>query len=323
MNTVSSLYQELTGKELCAVCGKTFGTEKHTAQLLSGGLFNTTYLITLTETGRKYVLRTGPVNRHLLLPFEENLMKGEAKVYDLLKEHNIPCSTVVSCDTSKTVLDRDYMVVEYIESFPLCQLDEQNDQLEKLQEETGRYTKQIHHISGAGFGRISNAVTGKIFPSWDSYFEDELTSWKKRVQTYQLYAPDELNWIEKAYEKTLPYLQKITQPKLVHADLWSGNVLVKKDDQNLSVAAIIDADRAIWGDPDYDLASGWIISPAFLRGYGPIPNEPSREVRKNFYLMMYRLIDSYVWQIQYHTPENYHSAKAEGLTLAKKLVSEL
>ena len=53
------------------------------ACLLSGGLFNTTYrLETVTKTA---ILRLGPVNRHLLLPYERNLMAAEGDILQLMK----------------------------------------------------------------------------------------------------------------------------------------------------------------------------------------------------------------------------------------------
>ncbi len=320
MNTKSSLYQELSREELSAICGKEFGTKCDCAELLSGGLFNTTYLLTFHEIGKKYVLRAGPVNRQLLLSFEENMMNGEREVYRLLKERGIPCSTVVACDTSKLVVDRDYMIVEYIESFPLSDLDEKDARILGLYEEVGRYARQMHDIVGEGFGRVSHAAAGKLFSGWREYFEDELSSWQERVERYELYTPEELELVQRAFGKISPYLDEITQPRLLHADLWAGNVLIRQEGETFSVAAIIDADRAIWGDPDYDLSGGWMMGDAYLRGYGEISRDAHSALRKKFYQMVYRITDSYVWQVQYNTPENYQSAKAEGLTLAKEIL---
>ncbi len=320
MNTKSSLYRELSHKELFDICRKEFGTECDCAELLSGGLFNTTYCLMFRDTGKKYVLRAGPVNRQFLLSFEENMMNGEQEVYRLLKGRGIPCSTVVACDTSKSVVDRDYMIVEYIESFPLSDLDEKDARIPELYEEVGRYTRKMHDIVGTGFGRVSHAAAGKLFFGWREYFEDELHSWREQVERYRLYTVEELELIQKAFGKISPYLDEITQPRLVHADLWAGNVLIRREGEKFSVAAIIDADRAIWGDPDYDLSSGWMMGDPYLRGYGDISRDAHSALRKKFYQMMYRITDSYVWQVQYNTPENYQSAKAEGLTLAKEIL---
>ena len=36
---------------------------------------------------------------------------------------------------------------------------------------------------------------------------------------------------------------------LVHFDLWDGNILVESDPAGHRIGALIDAERAFWGDP--------------------------------------------------------------------------
>lgn len=68
---------------------------------------------------RKLVLRLGPVNRHLLLDFERNLMPAEQCIYRICAQRGIPASNMLVCDTSRDIIDRDYSFVEYIPSLPL------------------------------------------------------------------------------------------------------------------------------------------------------------------------------------------------------------
>lgn len=80
--------------------------------LISGGLFNTSYKV---KTGtKKYILRFSPVNEHLVMGFEAHLMAAENYVYTLCEEHQIICPKVLVCDTSRRLLDRDYMITSYI-----------------------------------------------------------------------------------------------------------------------------------------------------------------------------------------------------------------
>ena len=118
MNVDSKLFQVLSDNELFAIMHAVFGNEEiRRAELLEGGLFNTTYRV---ETSvHDVVLRMGPVHRELLLPFERNLMEAEAYVDRLCLNYGIPASRVLCCDTSRRVVDRDYMVVEYIDSIPM------------------------------------------------------------------------------------------------------------------------------------------------------------------------------------------------------------
>ena len=50
---------------------------------------------------------------------------------------------------------------------------------------------------------------------------------------------------------------EVTQPTLVHFDLWDGNLLV--DDERIT--GVIDHERAMWADPTADLASRALFRP--------------------------------------------------------------
>ena len=117
MNTRSNLYLEMSRDEIIRVFAERMGV-KEVGMIcpLPGGMFNTTYNVEYGTKGEKAVLRLGSVNRHLLMGFEEKLMEAENEVYRLCKQAGIPCSKVLCCDTSKQLADRDYMIVEYIDS---------------------------------------------------------------------------------------------------------------------------------------------------------------------------------------------------------------
>jgi aminoglycoside phosphotransferase (APT) family kinase protein len=48
------------------------------------------------------------------------------------------------------------------------------------------------------------------------------------------------------------FLDEIRQPCLLHGDLWTFNVLVKRGEGGPTITGILDADRAWWGDPMAD-----------------------------------------------------------------------
>jgi aminoglycoside phosphotransferase (APT) family kinase protein len=58
----------------------------------------------------------------------------------------------------------------------------------------------------------------------------------------------------------------------VHFDLWDGNILVDPSPDRARVTALIDAERAFWGDPVADFVSLALLDDierdeAFLDGY--------------------------------------------------------
>ena len=75
MNTESSLFREISLEDIKNITYRHLGTrEISQARLMEGGLFNTTYHLICGSDNRQVILRLCPVNRHLLLGFEEHMM---------------------------------------------------------------------------------------------------------------------------------------------------------------------------------------------------------------------------------------------------------
>ena len=117
----SMLYEELRDEQAAALVEKLLGAKLKAARLLTGGLFNTTYLVE-TEDAGDVILRLGPVNRHLLLPYELHLMEAEVEVDRLCARHGVPASEVLACDLTKTTVDRDVMIVRRIPAVPYSEV---------------------------------------------------------------------------------------------------------------------------------------------------------------------------------------------------------
>lgn len=323
MNTTSSLYQELSAQELILLIEQNFCVSLKNAKLLSGGMFNTTYLIEYGKPLKKAVLRLGPVNRHLLLPFEENLMEAENYVYQLCDERNIPASKVLVCDTSKALINRDYMIVEYIESIPLS--DEQINECDKkiLYEKTGEYAAMLHAVTGEKFGRVSGLLKGKSYEKWSDFFLSEISEWIGKSREFQVFSEETMIQILSVYEKYRDLLDEVKLPHLIHADIWAGNVLVQQKNSHYEFAALIDADRAIFGDVDYEFATPWMVNDDFIRGYHHISNrevDVQLNTKKKLYLLFCHLTDAYVLKVEYNNLEAHQSMCKEMLKLLQELI---
>lgn len=305
MNKQSVLYQELTQEELLRIMAAVFPGEQVTDfHLLSGGLFNTTYRV--VTHSHDVVLRMGPVHRELLLPYEHTLMAAETAVNKLCLENGVPASVVVHLDTSKSIIDRDFMVVNHIDSIPLSDPSIPEEAAAGIQFTCGQLAHKIHSVTGNGFGRVSKVAAGKCFANWYDAVATEFADIFHAAEEYSLFdnAFRQRALAFVAGRKAL--LDTVTTPRLVHADLWAGNVLVCKQDSGYEVCAIIDGDRAFFGDPDFDLATPWLITPAFLSGYGEKHNNLSVEdtAKKNaVYALLLALHDAYVWTVEYSRPD--------------------
>lgn len=321
MNTHSKIFKEISDEEAEKIIRHYFPTSKiNSISLLKGGLFNTTYKLVVGSQDKELILRVGPVNREFLLPFEHNLMSAEVYVNKLLIENDIPTPTVVVCDTTKSIIDRDFMITEYINCITLSDNLISEACKDKLYEEVGRYTFKLHSIKGAKFGRVSDYLARISYDNWNDFLISHVNGIGKRCLDYDVFDKETIDKVIKVYKNNQILFKNIVEPNLVHADLWAGNILISGSDSNsYKVSAIIDADRAVFGDIDFEFASPWIINDAFIRGYGHIPENENRQLKLKKYNLLYNIIDSYVWKVQYNDINEYNRTKSRTLELLSSL----
>lgn len=308
MNDTSRLYQPLTPEELSRIICAAFPNERITdSRLLEGGLFNTTYRV--KTDAHDVVLRMGPIHTELLLPFEENLMAAEERVDALCLSHGVPASKVLRCDTSRRLIDRDYMIVERIESMPLSDPSIPESAKEPLFTECGELTRKLHAITGEQFGRLSEILRGRGCSTWSEAVLMEFRNLFHTARRFQVFSETLEKRALTLAQKARPVLDKVNTPHLAHADLWAGNVLVGQNaDGGYGVRAIIDGDRAVFGDTAFDLDSPWMVNDAFLNGYGAVSGAFTPEeaaCKRRVYRVLFALTDAFVWRVEYCNEDNH------------------
>ena len=108
-------------------------------------------------------------------------------------------------------------------------------------------------------------------------------------------------------------------PRLVHADLWAGNVLVFPQSP-ARLAAIIDADRAFFGDSELEFSLGWTANEGFMAGYGrPLSPEKEARERRALYRLLFALWDGYVYQAEYNMPQEMERTRERARALLDEL----
>ena len=115
-------------------------------------------------------------------------------------------------------------------------------------------------------------------------------------------------------------LDEIKIPSLTHCDLWEGNILLSKKDNNYEIAAIIDGDRAIFADSEYEFGCPYMTNGFFIKGYTKeLSMDNNSIIRRKIYWICYNLLDCYVLFVQHNNNEEGEKLKDKIL----KLVSEL
>ena len=319
----SRLFKALNKAEIDKVISNLFGSESTitACSLMKGGVFNTTYLVKTDSESNGIVLRVAPVNQHLLFDFEKSMMAAEPLFYEMLGEANIPTSEVIHYDNSFGVIDREYIIFKYIRSVPMNDISVPEDVKSGLYQQLGEIIAILHDIKSEKFGwKRPNNELG-MYGHWGAFLYRFAREIADRCSNYGVFNDGELNKFINYFEDTKVFNQ-IKQARMIHADLWEGNVLVSENDGNREVAAIIDVDKAIFGDKDMEFASPVMLNDAFKRGYGYRLDDSFASVfRKNVYNLLGSFMYAYIWLVQFENVDRYETAKQSGLSVLNLLNS--
>lgn len=320
-NVNSSLFMEVEEDIVRRIFSEKLNIEDvDNISLIGGGMFNTTY--EAARGSERWIIRFGPVNRQLLMGFEHGLMEAENEVYRLCGAHHIPSPKVLVCDTSREILERDYMIVEYVPGTVMLSAALGEPQKQALYEEMGRYAARLHGITGERFGFVSRLAAGGGFYSWWECLMYEAEDILGRLQGCSGVTEEEAACLRKVFAGNRELLDAVKVPQLLHTDLWEGNVLVDTRREQPCICMVIDGDRAIYGDEDFEWAAPWLDNPAVRRGAGVDTEaflEPQRVRRREIYRVFYYLIEGYVGIGEYNNPQQYRNGIDQALDHAEKL----
>lgn len=301
------LFQEISLRDINRIFQKALDTDLiQEARLLEGGLFNTSYYVSYGPHRQEAVLRLGPVNRQLLMGHEHGLMAAEAWICQTCAAQGLPCSQVLALDCSREVVDRDYMIAAYIPSSAMSETALTEPERESLFEQMGAYLRRLHQTEGSCFGYVSRILAGKGASRWSEALLLETEDILNRLETFQPVQQREA--LLELFHRSQALLDDAGVCRLLHTDLWEGNVLL--DRESHKILAVIDGDRAVFGDPDFEFASSWMNHPALLRGYGMETNlSPQRWERRRLYQIYYCLLEGYVGFEKYGRPEEWERSR--------------
>ncbi|MHB1485536.1 MAG: phosphotransferase [Saccharofermentanales bacterium] len=245
----SKIYKELENNDLQKIVADLYGncTKIKEFQILKGGLYNTTYLA--KTDGGDIVIRVAPINTHLLFDYEKDMMSSEPMLHDLLKNKGIPTTIILKYSPPGFVIDREYIISEYIDSIPMNDSSLSNINLEYIYSTIGSYTRKLHEISNDRFG-WKRPDGGKEYSKWSDFILRFAKECVNKASEHSLFTQSDINafWHYINDCEIIELLDEIKQPLMIHTDLWQGNVLLTKKGEEYSVAAIIDMDRTIFGD---------------------------------------------------------------------------
>jgi aminoglycoside phosphotransferase (APT) family kinase protein len=215
---------------------------------LAGGTFNAVYSVALTD-GTRLVVKIPPGPAVPVLSYERAILGTEALYYRLAGRcGGVTLPTVVAADT--TDASGGYLVMAQCPGSPWPQLTPLpgGGERDELRAELGRQVASLHAITGTGFGYPSGAL-GPLRTSWRAAFLDMVDAVLADAGTFAVTLPRPAADIRALFADRAAVLDEVTTPVLVHFDLWDGNILVEASPAGRRIGALIDAERAFWGDP--------------------------------------------------------------------------
>ncbi len=243
--------QLLSLEQILSMCERAFGQGKEieAIQELDGGEYNNTYLITFIDA-LKVILRVAPAPDELSPGRGIGLMRNEHYFQPFFAPIATLMPKTLTADFTHQLIDRDYMFQTFMEGERWSDIAEQLTPAENtmLWQQLGHITKSIHSIEGEIFG---SPVLGTVSTEWSTQVIDELADIIQDLEAARVDATDIKTVLEMA-ETHRELLDEIQQPRQLHGDLWTFNILIKRDQGHPRITAVLDSDGASWGDPMAD-----------------------------------------------------------------------
>ncbi|MBB2943659.1 aminoglycoside phosphotransferase (APT) family kinase protein [Actinoplanes lutulentus] len=280
---------------LRAMIGRAYGP----AQLPSGddwvselghGWFNVAYRIRLRD-GTEVVLKIAPPPHIEVMTYERGAMAIELASLRLIADQtSVPVPRVDHADRSRELCDADYFFMPYIDADNLGIVKESltTADVDAYHEALGAANRDLNSIRGVAFGSLSGPGDATWRACFTRMIGDVLTDGERRA--VDIGYPYTL--VRDVITANLDCLDEVTEPRFVEWDLWDGNVMIRDG----KIVAIIDHERAFYGDPLIEAGFTGIDLPAFgdptafVRGYGHRELTSTERRRRRLYTLYLVLI---------------------------------
>lgn len=253
---------------------------------LTEGYFNVAYEIILNND-KSIILKVAPSKETRIMTYEKNIMFSEVSSMEMaLKKGGIPVPKILGYDNSCKICNSPYFFMEKLEGGSLFSAKSsiEQDILNKIYYEVGRINKKINEIICPCFGYPgqSEFQGSEWFPIFKKMLEAGINDAKRGNVDIKIPIDALFDFLEKDKD----VFSEITEPRLVHWDLWDGNIFVKDGE----ITGIIDWERCIWGDPLLEVGFRFNeMNPHFLKGYG-IDSLTEKQKRRALWYDIYLFI---------------------------------
>ncbi|MDT0322260.1 phosphotransferase family protein [Streptomyces millisiae] len=255
------------------------------AEEITHGWFNVAYRIRLRD-GQQTVLKIAPPADVAVLTREHDMMRNELAAMSLVRTHTkVPIPRVDYADISRELVDADYFFMEYVDADNFGITTSQGRLPDEVVAAAGRQlgalNRELNSIVGPHFGPLTGPGPATWRAAFSQLIEDTLRDGAR--------ANVDIGWsydeIRAVLAENAHVLDEVTKPRFVELDLWTKNSMIRDG----RIVAILDHERALYGDPLMEAGFTGIDLPAFgdptdfMRGYGIGELSPSQRVRRRLY----------------------------------------
>ncbi|XEC94378.1 phosphotransferase family protein [Paenibacillus tarimensis] len=274
-------------KDLNRIIRNAFDCDVKTGTELTDGWANAAYSLELSD-GRSVVLKVAPPKGVKLMRYERNMMKTEVEIMKHFgASGDVPVPRIHFYDESESILPVPYFIMEKLHGYPYNKASDTMtpEQREKVERRLGELNRRINDVKGSRFGLY--AFESPHDGSWREAFRWLIGGVLEDGREAGVVLPAQYEEFEREIDQRLPALDGVSEPSLVHWDLWAGNVFVLGGE----ITGLIDFERALWGDPLIEhYFSHFGNSTSFEQGYGISTMEEDARIRRCLYDLYLDLI---------------------------------
>ncbi|MEU7835479.1 MULTISPECIES: aminoglycoside phosphotransferase family protein [unclassified Nonomuraea] len=277
--------RRLSPTELDDLARRALGAGVTQSTELTDGYANAVWRL-LLDDGRDVVLKLAPSPELDQLSYERNLLRMEAAACELAVAAGVPVARLLAAGFDDPVLGGDYLLFGTLDG--VSWNDVKPDGADAaLRRELGRHLARFNAVTGEVFGYPHAGITGR---TWREAYLAMVGALLADTERYPTPLPRPAAEIGELLAAAAPVLDEVTTPHLVHFDVWAGNVFLDLSGTP-RIQAIIDHERAFWGDPLAEFVTPTIFGELrdddpLLAGYRevtPLELTPAARTRLDLY----------------------------------------